>query len=162
MRVGRRLRTVLYAMVAGVSLLLILGCAGMWVISLDDPWVWGWGDCGPGHAFWTFGSGAGRFQLVYDNGVGDPVSWSTWGLAGLEFSRCDAGWNVWVPWWLAIVLLGGIAVWGLRGLWQARKLRDGLCRMCGYDLRATPERCPECGTVVHSTDRSITRQEHSG
>jgi hypothetical protein len=51
-----------------------------------------------------------------------------------------------VPYWSVGVILALLpAVWTIRR--RARKHRNGRCSVCGYDLRATPERCPECGAV---------------
>jgi len=53
-----------------------------------------------------------------------------------------------IPIWFLLALFGflpGRAV--VRQLRERRHARRvGMCRVCGYDLRASPERCPECGT----------------
>jgi len=53
-----------------------------------------------------------------------------------------------VPDWMLIVAAGILPmVWWAR--WRQMRLRrKGLCLNCGYDLRASSERCPECGTEI--------------
>jgi hypothetical protein len=53
--------------------------------------------------------------------------------------------------WLGFALTALLpASWVARRLLARARGRDGpeACRLCGHDLRATPERCPECGTVA--------------
>ena len=50
----------------------------------------------------------------------------------VSMSICVPGWLLWT---------------GRHRLRRGRHIRSGRC-LCGYDLRATPDRCPECGTAV--------------
>jgi hypothetical protein len=54
-----------------------------------------------------------------------------------------------VPFWfLFLVTLIMPVVFVRRTFARQRFQTAGVCRRCGYDLRATPKQCPECGTPV--------------
>jgi hypothetical protein len=53
-----------------------------------------------------------------------------------------------IPHWALVAATLPLPVaWLLRRRRALRRHGAGLCPSCGYDLRATPGRCPECGTV---------------
>jgi hypothetical protein len=50
------------------------------------------------------------------------------------------------PTWAVIAaLLLPMGLWAGIGWRRRRRVKAGHCANCGYDLRATPEKCPECG-----------------
>ena len=56
-----------------------------------------------------------------------------------------------IPHWALVIgsLLptGGILLRWRRNWLMGSRVAAGLCASCGYDTRASPDRCPECGTV---------------
>jgi hypothetical protein len=83
----------------------------------------------PNHYFWD------EFQTIFDPGR-PRVSVRFLGIGYPTLAIATSA--------LPALFLGRIA----RRQWRQRRNRPGRCRSCGYDLRATPARCPECGTAA--------------
>jgi hypothetical protein len=50
-------------------------------------------------------------------------------------------------------LVGGvIIVYDRRRTTREQRIMENRCSVCGYDLRASPERCPECGSPTGRSD----------
>jgi hypothetical protein len=83
-------------------------------------------------------------------GFGYAIHESTRLLSAPDPATLTGTWQtVAVPYWGVTVSLALLP--GVRGLIGWRRRRSALignqCRVCAYDLRATPGRCPECGAV---------------
>jgi hypothetical protein len=94
---------------------------------------------------------AGTASLVTDVPGGNPAYpaalWSFSaeragdGLAGPGTGRI----GIYFPLWMVMIVSCAVPVLMLL---RRPKRPPNTCAHCGYDLRATPDRCPECGTVV--------------
>jgi hypothetical protein len=93
----------------------------------------------------------GPFDLK--NTIAPPVSW--WRPVATDWDRKLRGWDpttrhrlFMVRCWLLMLAFGVLPAVQVRRWWRRRRrFADGCCPSCGYDLRATPGRCPECGTT---------------
>ena len=57
--------------------------------------------------------------------------------------------NVRVPYWLPTLAAALLpSAWLFRRRRRLTRARGGRCLSCGYDLRASQGRCPECGTAT--------------
>ncbi len=68
-------------------------------------------------------------------------------------------WDFWqlnlIPAGFAALMLSALLAVGEWILHRRRTRTAGRCRVCGYDLRATPDRCPECGLIPPSKDARL-------
>jgi hypothetical protein len=101
---------------------------------------------------WTYERHPAKDIFKYRPG---PAGYRRWhdlplkGEVGRLFDSHERGGSlVFVPVWVPLLLTAGLPIpWLAVTFRRSRRLPWSLCANCGYDLRATPDRCPECGAV---------------
>jgi hypothetical protein len=140
------------------SLLLCVAAAGMWVRSYWALDTHTWQRAGGGKILCM--SAEGGAAIV----AWPPMTWEELATPSAGGARVvtflDFAWvtdrygatlvrTLVVPYWLPTLACALLPVLRARRTWKARakarRERAGLCPSCGYDLRATPGRCSECG-----------------
>jgi len=143
-------------------MLLCVATVALWVRSyyVDDHWDWSyrgepkgglfavpgglglrWVAVRPGHQaversdyfipVRVLEAPSNSFFVGYLDGLPGKIVW-------IGFIRC----------WLLFALLAVLPSLHVSSTIRSLgRRRAGHCRRCGYDLRATPDRCPECGAV---------------
>jgi hypothetical protein len=150
-----RPRRILFDSVSLLSLLVCLSTAAMWVHS-----YWGVaGDVVVSGRKWHWASLDGRF--VVHNAADHFLN--TLERMGIDPQKFAVGQpiqppqrrpepmklvQIRIPYWPVVIASAVLPLIWFHG-WRRRRAERhiGRCPTCGYDLRGTPDRCPECGTV---------------
>ena len=174
------MRRKVFNFAAALSLVLCVATATLWVVSYASEEHFGW-TTPTGTT--ELHSSLGKFALYVESVVTPPYAplsrprgftydsfvpsdkeyvgfESVLRLAGFALVRHNAGA---IKWWVLVApawaITGSLAVlpivWVLR-FRAGRGRRDPrVCGRCRYDLRATPNRCPECGAPQPSSKSTL-------
>jgi len=101
--------------------------------------------------------GFGRCECHHAQAVSFAV---TFDLNGPFITTVEHQKAWWIPYWFPVALTVVPPLWWFilfrRRYRRWQRQQHGLCLQCGYDLRATPERCPECGLVVNTGNPKLS------
>jgi hypothetical protein len=151
----------LLTLVAAIGLLMAIATAALWLRSVVAPQVDFFIVISPSKSYGLgteHGAIIGFLQLEqpqYRSNVSSDIQVVR---AGFRFLRITSGgmrrYNLVVPFWfLTAVWLVPPLLWVARRNKIRRRRRNNLCVTCGYDLRASSGRCPECGTALRAEAR---------
>jgi hypothetical protein len=150
----------LFGICTAISALLFIGACGLW---LETPSVLSSANA-PTVTITTdpytgvlFNNGRAVFSRQLNDGQEHVYGWSGFGL-GTHYDHGGREFFISVDFWIMIVALAALPItWVVLRKLTRPLIETGACRTCGYDLRATPRRCPECGTKPASV---IVLPEH--
>ena len=152
------MKRVLFTIIAATSLTIAVGVCVLWARSYrfkpsqvgesinfhhSDP-------------YWWVVSNHGELTFCRQHGKDWGPEFPGMHALGVRFGGHNGPngslWNLVVPHaYVAALLLSPPAWWLVTFRHDRRRRRPGLCRHCGYDLRSSPDRCPECGAPAAPT-----------
>lgn len=104
----------------------------------------------PGMVDW--GSRDGKVMLLRVSRYDPRSTLGSWSMLGIRVERRISTpyharrrfetLEISYAWPVCVSVVVSVLVFRLR---HSKARQPGLCATCGYDLRATPEKCPECG-----------------
>ena len=119
-----------------VSTAILLLAANLWLLSWASPM-----DLHLGRTSVT--TGRGMLSVIGDTSSSHR---SDWAVGGISYATFGPAYTASIP--LLYLVAASALLPGVLPLrrWLLRRQRaSGRCERCGYDLRASPHRCPECG-----------------
>jgi len=91
---------------------------------------------------------SGRRRFSFHSGFGASASsWSDWNRSRSIVPTLGTSMYFSVPIWLLMLPFMIACLMVMRLFRKRLRHIQGCCQKCGYDLRASPDRCPECGMV---------------
>jgi hypothetical protein len=176
----KRWRRWLFNLAAGVSVVLCLvSIVGVWMrsywrydlieyVTEGNSWAVHWTRGSVGVTSTRPWAGADHFShrsfpsnspRLFVDGTPGAFTFAGFGYVD-DRTGTISQWTMYVPcWFLAVLLISVLAVVSspLRYPRRRRWAQQDRCVSCGYDLRATPDRRPECGAVPAAVKGTATR-----